>query len=168
MTQLFQSLGVAVVVAVLGFLAATYWWQKNAAVKEADRLAAISASQDRRIADMEGKILLLNQHVMPLSAAYQAFLIHKLTHFHTPVMDKLMVKLTDGTISPEEKRDLIRALKERESDMGEAIDDAERDAARMLPMVMKQVEADAVAMHAAQLELKLVSVVPNTGPEHVG
>ncbi len=96
-----------------------------------------------RVTELEIKLAGINQVFVPISAAFQAILIKELTHLHTPEMDALLVKLGPPMILTElEMERLGTLLLERERDMHEEIDDLERDAALMLPLVMKRVKAD--------------------------
>lgn len=96
-----------------------------------------------RIVALERRIALLNQQTIPISAAFQAILVQDLTHFHTPEMDALMVKLGPPFILTRVETDrLIALLSERERDLGPEVPQSERDAAHMLPLVIRRVAAD--------------------------
>jgi hypothetical protein len=101
------------------------------------------AVANARIVVLEKQSALLHSQVIPISAAFQAILIQELTHFHTPEMDELMRKLGPPiTITEDEMARLVTLLEERERDLGEDVPQEERDAAHMLPMVMKRVHTD--------------------------
>lgn len=96
-----------------------------------------------RVQELERNSALLSQQTIPISAAFQAILIQDLTHFHTPEMDELMVKLGPPFILTEKETNrLIELLAERERDLGPEVSQSERDAARMLPLVIRRVAAD--------------------------
>jgi hypothetical protein len=92
-----------------------------------------------------------------------------LTHFHTPVMDALMVKLGDvgtpPTITEEEEVELIAALKQRAEDVGPLIDEDERDAAELLPIQMRRVKREAEAIANGDGKLVDIQVVGRVDTE---
>src|SRR5678815_4707353 len=95
---------------------------------------------------------------MPISTAFQAILIKELTHFHTPVMDALMSKIGPPfTLTAAEETELIAALEQRTQDMAAEISDSERDAAKILPLVMKRAKLEALALQPEDTRLKLVT-----------
>jgi len=103
----------------------------------------ITKTSDARITALEQEIAKMNLAVQPLSAAFQAVLIKQLTHIHTPELDALLVKLGPPvTLTAEEEVRLSTLLKERTTDMHDEIDDSEREAAEMLPLVIKRVKAE--------------------------
>ena len=108
----------------------------------AKMLAEANVKLVDRVGALEIKLSGLNQAVVPISAAFQAILIKELTHFHTPEMDGLMTKLTPFTLTDDESERLAELLVERQRNMNDQISDSERDAAQMLPMVIKRVQAD--------------------------
>ncbi len=151
---LFNSIVLLVIGAVLTFLSAAYWMAR------AEKKALLA-----RVVELERLNSLVTQAVVPISAAFQAILIKELTHFHTPIMDALMVKLgPPNTLTTAEEVELVAALKQREQDMDGLIDDAERDAARMLPMVMKRVKAES---ESPNMETT-IQVVARPGPKTHG
>lgn len=120
--------------------------------------------RDKRITELERQLSLVSQSVVPISTAFQAILIKELTHFHTPVMDRLMEKLgPPNLLSAEEEVALIAALEQRTKDMGSEISDSERDAASMLPLVIKRARKEA-SMPLADGTLKVV-LIPEIPPE---
>ena len=76
---------------------------------------------------------------VPIDIAYQAMLVRRLTHFHTPVLDDLLARMLAGTLDVQGRIELFDALRERGRDMGTLIDDSERAAAKLLPLVMERV-----------------------------
>jgi hypothetical protein len=128
------------------------------ATAKADELAKSLALLVDRVAAAESKLALVGAAVLPLFTAAQAELVKQLTHFHTPEMDALLVKLGPPyMLTPQEDDRLAVLLKEREQDMGDQISEDERDAARMLPMVMRRAKRESELV-AAELVLKVVSV----------
>lgn len=133
MSNVYLTVGLAIFTALFGFLSAAFWWQ----VSERRRLVA-------RVSELEVKVGLVTQAVVPISTAFQAVLIKTLTHFHTPVVDALLAKLGPPyALTDEEAEQLRLALLDRERDMGDRITDEERDAAHILPAVIKRAKADA-------------------------
>lgn len=154
---LLNSIGVVILGSFLSFVAARYWFQRNQAVAEAKRLAE-EVSQAKRIADderrktndrvaeLELQLSAVKQTVLPISAAFQAILIKELTHYHTPRMDELMKRLGPPvTLNEAEQKELAELLQQRTQDMDGRISDSERDAATMLPLVVKRVLAESLA-----------------------
>lgn len=161
--MLVNSVGVAALTTILSFMAAWFWWKKNEATKESERIARGHSELMGRVNDLERQLASVSQAVVPISTAFQAILIKELTHFHTPVMDALMVKVGPPNILTEEEEiQLAHALEERTRDMGTEISDSERDAAVMLPMVMKRAKIEAEELANAPVELKVVAVKPET------
>jgi len=139
-----------VVGAALSFLAAWFWFRMKANADERARLVAMNDKRAAKIAEghdelvarvTANEVLLatLTSSVQPIATAFQAVLIKELTHFHTPEMDSLMVKLgPPSAIIPEEMARLVVLLKEREIAVDDQITDSERDAAHILPAVIKR------------------------------
>ena len=157
-----------VVVAALSFLASQYWWARTERRDKAALLASDHAKLIARVADLENKLSVVSTMVVPISTAFQAILIKELTHFHTPVLDALLVKLGPPyALTEEEEAEMLEALKQREADMGTLISDEERDAAHILPVIMKRAKAEAalsLARPPRLVEFRLISV-PLTAEE---
>jgi len=155
-----NSVFLALVGSGLTFLASWYWFQRNAAVERAKVIQAGHAALLQRVSDVENKIALVNQAVIPISTAFQALLIKELTHYHTPEMDALMREIGPPcTLSAEKERRLGELLAARSLDDDPLISESERDAATILPYVIKRAKAEAdVLDNAAALKLKLVTV----------
>jgi hypothetical protein len=126
------SIAMIVITAALSFAGAVYWARRTERGKQIDRIVEL----ERKLSDM-------SQMVQPLSAAFQAVLIKQLTHFHTPVLDKLMQGIGPPlTLTPAEEQQLIEELKKRTQDMDAEISESEREAAIMLPLVIKRVRLE--------------------------
>lgn len=162
---LLNSVAVAIVSALLGLLSAWVLFRRANQIREADRIATGHIKLLERVADLEGKLALVNQAVIPISTAFQAILIKELTHYHTPEMDGLMTKIgPPNLLTPAEELRLAILLEERTRDMDVQISDSERDAALILPAVMKRARAEAeVLIGAEALKLKLVTVAAVVG-----
>jgi hypothetical protein len=155
--SLLNSIVIVLFGAMLSFIAARYWFQRNQAVADAKRLAdEVAAAKkvadedrrrtDARVAELELQLSAVKQTVLPISAAFQAILIKELTHYHTPRMDELMKKLGPPvTLNEAEQAELAALLHARTVDMDGRISDSERDAATMLPLVVKRVVAEGLA-----------------------
>lgn len=174
--SLINSAGLLVFGSVLTFIAARYWHLRNLAMtqaKEAElKSQAIAAEHQRvllRINELEGKLALVNQAIVPISTAFQAILIKELTHFHTPEMDALLEKIgPPNTLTSEEQDRLSVLLSERTQDMGPAISESERDAAAILPIVIKRALTEAEIIRAAEaMKMQLVTVTAVMGLPHV-
>ena len=122
--------------AVVGYGFARFGRGRDRNQEAEDAKAEAVVKQNEEIALLRQQLAVLTATATPLTAAYQAMLIAKLTHFHTPAMDSLMLKLgPPSTLTAAEEIGLAQALRERVSDMGPEIDEAERTAARLLPDV---------------------------------
>jgi hypothetical protein len=124
----------------------------------------MDAARDLRIVEIEKQIALISASVVPISTAFEAVLIKQLTHLHTPRLDDLMTRIgPPSSLLPAEVDEMADLLRERAIDMGDRICDSERDAAVMLPLVMKRarIEADdPIVIVADGALLQLVST-PN-------
>ena len=139
----FNTLAITVIGAGLSFFAGWFLYYLDGKRHAAAILAAATSKLTDRVFELERQLSLVNQAVVPISAAFQAILIKELTHYHTPEMDELMLKLGPPIVlTIEESKRLTILLEERTQDMNSIISDSERDAAHMLPMVMKRVLAD--------------------------
>lgn len=151
--------------AVLSFIAAWFWFARNAAVRKAEAIAIAHDALVARVAEQETRLRLSEQATQaaaPIVTAFQALMIQKLTHADKPEMDKLMVRVgPPDTLTDDERARLLVMLHERSQDMAPAITDGERDAARILPIVMRMAaeEQAGFATAAGSQDLKLVTIV---------
>lgn len=150
-----QSALLAVFSAILTFIAAAYWFTRH-------RDTAAAKSIADRLAALESKAMLAEQAIMPISNAFQAILVKQLTHYHTPVLDALLAKLDPYTLTDEEEIIFYRELEVRTRDMGSQIDASERNAAKMLPFVIKRIKEETDL--ASKVGLQIV-VVPTHADE---
>lgn len=162
---LLNQIGMIIFGALMSFVAAVYWWKRNTAVRLAAAIAEDHQLVLGRLQDLETKLALVNQAVVPISTAFQAILIKELTHFHTPEMDALMVKIgPPNTLTEEDAARLAVLLKERTEDMGDEITASERGAASILPEVMKRaIIEQTVLQNEELLRLKVVTVASLVG-----
>jgi len=148
---------------------AFFWYRLSLARTEREKMEAKYAAIVLRVDTMDRQLALVGHDVVPISAALQQMLIKELTHFHTPVMDALMARLgPPSTLSEEEEAKLLRLLKEREIDMGDQISDSERDAAHILPVIMKRAKAEALALSERPSALQTVAILPPELDESTG
>jgi hypothetical protein len=133
--QIILSILGIVIAALIGALVTTFFRWRDERTK-----------LESRVMDLERQIGIYGSQIAPINAAYQAMLIKQLTHYHTPEMDALMVKLGTATIPPtindQEMKRLIVLLDERTRDMGPEISEDERDAAEILPILLRKVKRE--------------------------
>lgn len=162
-----NSFGLLVIGSALSFVAAWYWATRAARVKLVEKHEAERLKMAEDITALQQQLGLVGQTMQPINAVFQAILIKELTHFHTPEMDALMEQIGPPcTLSAAERDRLNFLLEERTRDMGELISDSERDAAVMLPLVMRRVELEAEALQTAPIALQTV-IVPDPEVEPV-
>jgi hypothetical protein len=110
-------------------------------------LRSAARAREARMVELETKLAVVSASVVPISTAFQAILIKELTHHVTPEMDALLVKLgPPSTLTPEEHDRLSIMLVERTNDYGSEISPSERDAAYILPVVMKRAQEEQEAL----------------------
>jgi hypothetical protein len=113
-----------------------------------------------RLQAIDHQLALVGQAVLPISMAFQAVLVKELIHYHTPRVDELLRKLGPPfQLTEPEEVELVAALQRQEDVMGAQITDAERDAARILPLVMKRAKIEAQVFVATPLIFRLITVV---------
>lgn len=132
-----------------------------------NELVAIEAvkNRDNRITELERTVAQLEERAasrdkaaIPIEAAMQAMLIHKLTNPHTREADALLKKLTDRTLTVNDAARFAKAMLDRQTDMG--VSEAQRLAARILPDMIRLRE---LAEQESIGEVKTVMVtVPKT------
>lgn len=158
-----NSVFISLVGAALSFLTAWFWFQRKKALDAAVALTSEHEKVKLRVADLETKLALVTQAVVPISTAFQAILIKELTHYHTPEMDELMVKIgPPNLLTKDEENRLFILLEERTRDMGPLISESERGAAHILPVVMARARAENEVPENTG-EMKLVGLPPESG-----
>lgn len=141
------SVGLLVAGGAVTFLATLYW------TKRRERLAGEERT-NQRIIDLEKQLATLGATVVPISTAFQALLVKELTHMHTPRMDELLAKIgPPTTLTEAEEEELAAGLAQRAEDMGDLIDESEREAAMLLPLVIKRAKREAEAAPASDVQL---------------
>lgn len=133
--------------AFFSFLVTLFFTRRTQAQLAQNHFLAEQTALIDRLIVLEKQLALVGQAVVPISTAFQAILIKELTHMHTPILDALMTKIgPPSTLSDDEFDELATALLERTMDMGDLISDSERDAAVMLPLVMKRAQREYQAL----------------------
>jgi hypothetical protein len=146
--------------AFLTFVMTRYWYIRGERARETTAIARAAEELSKRVDLLDKQLALITQAVVPISAAYQSILVRELTHYHTPEMDALMVKLGPPvTLTEDEELRLLELLRQREEDMGASIGATERDAASILPIVIKRTKVEMRFVGDASRALQLV-VVP--------
>jgi len=144
------------------FAVSYYWTKRREGMDKAEKREQTKSDEreqtNQRIIELEKQLATLGAAVVPISTAFQAILIKELTHFHTPVMDALLVKLGPPyMLTPVEEVELVAALKERAVSMDGLIDEWEREAAEILPAVMRRARREAVEVNRP-VEVQLVAL----------
>ena len=163
MMQVLTSIGLILISSAISFLVAWFMWKSArrdaATIKEADRLSVQHDKLDARVLELEKQLSAVGQAVLPISTAFQAILIKELTHFHTPEMDSLMTKIgPPSRLTLTEEHNLALLLAQRAEDLSAQITDSERDAALMLPLVMKRAKIESEALGGTPMKLKIVTI----------
>jgi hypothetical protein len=157
--------------AILSFTAGLYFFKKKTQIREAELIARghkelsdrVDTGYEKlsdRMAKVEASLSMVNQAILPMSTAFQAILVKELTHFHTPAVDALLKKLGPPlTITEAEMETLQCELRHRISESDPLVTRAEREAAIMLPYVIRRVarERDGLVPLAGK-QIQLVSV----------
>lgn len=141
--------------------------------ERANRLAAEERARAKELADAQALLLArvieaekelavfkatMSTALLPVSAMFQAALVTHLTHNHTPEMDDLLARINALTETEEQR--LFVLLQERVVEFDDPeIGDLERDAAVMMPYVMKRVKAEAAAAAVPQATIADAAMV---------
>lgn len=163
--SMLNSIGVILLGAVLSFLAAAYWFRRQATVRRRRETEAALQRQEARLVELESKLALVTQSIVPINLAFQAILVNQLTHYHTPEMDALLKKIgPPNALTETEAARLADLLVQRTQDMAAEISESERDAALILPAVMRRARQESETLKVAeQLKMGLVSVATVIG-----
>jgi len=164
--SLLNSISISFLGSTLTFLATWFWYTRNLAVKRAEVLAVEHEKVLARLQELETKERISSQTLTPIITAFQGILVKQLTHAGKPEMDFLMVKIgPPNVLSDEERARLMEMLHERTTDMGIEITASERDAAVILPIVMKMADTEQkdFAHVDGATDLKLVTIVSVVG-----
>jgi hypothetical protein len=130
------------------------------AERQAEVIAEGHTKLEARVAELTERLSLVSAQVVPFSTAFQQILVAQLTHAHTPELDALMAKIGPPiTLTEDEEREMYRLLTERQSDMGDEITQEEREAALILPYVMRRARAEQAQLAMAEsVRLQMVGV----------
>src|SRR4029077_854944 len=116
---------------------------KDMAERNAETIAIGHAKLLTEVAELKEKLSLVTAQVVPFSTAFQQILVAQLTHAHTPELDALMAKIGPPiTLTEVEEARMYRLLTERQADMEAEISQEEREAALILPYVMRRARAE--------------------------
>ena len=142
---------------------ATFTWlflKRNEARDKAAELAKEHARVIERLTDVESKLALVNQTIIPISMAMQARLIKELTHLHTPELDGLLLKVgPPNMLLPDQQQRLAVLLEERSVDMSLDVPQSERDAAHILPAIIRRANEEAEILRVTENpSLKLITI----------
>lgn len=114
---------------------------------------------DERIDGLDHQLALVTQAVVPIAVAFQGVLVRELTHTFDPQVDRLLAKLgPPSTLTRAEERELFAAMQHRAEDPNSRISASERDAARLLPLIVRRVQAEASHLATAPTMLQLISM----------
>ena len=116
-------------------------------------LSLRQAVKDReaRLVRIEDNIKSMALVTTPLFTVMQEKLIKELTHFHTPEMDALLVKVgPPNVLTIEERERLATMLQERTKDLNGEISPNERDAATIFPIIMKRAAEEQSTLQVAR------------------
>ena len=130
------------------------------AEKQAALIADAHAKLESRVIELTERLSLVSAQVVPFSTAFQQILVAQLTHAHTPELDALMAKLGPPvTLTEAEERTMYRLLTERQLDMASEITQEEREAALILPYVVRRARAEQAQIAMAEgVRLQMVGV----------
>ena len=139
-------MAIGTVLAVVGFLlgqltASRKRKSDKVLAAEADAIVAVK-ERDQRIDLLERQVERLEAQseaqtkaAIPITAAMQAMLVHRLTNDHTPEADALLKKVTDDSLSVHDAVEFAEAMKRRSTDMN--VSEAQRISADILPGVIR-------------------------------
>jgi len=173
MFQWWWQAGLVLLSALISFCSVAYW--TNLARRDKAQERALEETEHRveqarheredilaRLIKIETSLAVIDQKVMPISTALQTILVKELTHFHTPRMDSLLARIgPPSQLTDAEEEELTMALFERTQDMGDLISDSERDAAFILPAIMRRAKIECALLQsviAKAYVLKYVAV----------
>lgn len=111
-----------------------------------------------RVVALEKQLEVLSHAVTPISTAFQAILINELTHLSCPETDALLEKIGPPNIlTVAEKMLLFEMLEKRAMDI-KFVGQSERDAAVMLPYVMRRVEIEEMQLKTIIKQFRFVNI----------
>jgi hypothetical protein len=142
------------------------------AERQAEVIAAGHVKLEARVAELTERLSLVSAQVVPFSTAFQQILVAQLTHAHTPRLDELLAKLGPPiTLTDAEEAEMYGLLTERQQEV--EFPEEERDAATMLPLVIKRARIEQAQIALAEgVRLQMVGVtamvaVPLASLKHV-
>jgi hypothetical protein len=155
-----NSILLVVMGAAFALATGLYLAKRTADRDHAEELAREHLATNARVAEIELKLALVNQQMVPIATAMTAMFVKELTHFHTPELDALMVKVgPPNTLTAAEVDRMSVLLEERARDMGPLITASERDAAIMLLPMIRRSQAELKVLKGAEdVKLALMTV----------
>lgn len=139
------------------FVGTKYWHDKGIIKAAKDKAETEEKALMERIHELETRLAVVGQTVQPITNAFQAFLVNKLTHYHTPEADALLAKLDPFVLTDEEENRLYQLMVARTVEMHKEISPIERVCARALPLVIAMIRHD-LNVNAAMAELTVIAV----------
>lgn len=111
--------------------------------QEKVEIAAGHVALQKEVADLKDRLSLVSAQVVPFSTAFQQILVAQLTHSHTPRLDWLLKKIGPPiTLTADEEKEMYDLLAIRQTELNGLIDQEEREAALILPYVMRRARAE--------------------------
>lgn len=155
-----------IVTAILAFVFGhiTHRITTKDSTREQERIDIASATEKRndRIAALESKQAAMEAEAKPMFATVLAMSIAKLTHFHTPVTDKILEKIVPPFEQTEEEiEELAKAMKERMKDVSGNVDEAEKIHAKILPDLIRLAKIEAQEENNTKTEIQMIKVLLN-------
>lgn len=130
-----------VVGSFLTLIVGLYFYYRRSRQDAAEKIADSTKELTEQVRDLERELEGIKANVKPFSVALQDVLTRRLTNFHTPILDALLQKV-GPEMSVEDEELLREALLRRVDELNGHLEELERDAAIMLPMVMRWVRAE--------------------------
>jgi hypothetical protein len=168
-TRIFlNSLIGALISAVVGVFVTLLWRAKTRAEVEKAAIAADHLATVKRLTETETRLAVVTAQMVPLNAAMLQAIVKQMTHIHTPELDALMTRVGPHAVppplTPDEEVLMYRLVAERRVAVDAEIDEDERDAAAIFPVILKRANAEAIALAdlAAQSPARTVRLISLT------
>jgi hypothetical protein len=141
--QFLMSAALVALAAALTFIGAWVLHERTATALVRSRAAEREAALVARIAELERMQAAQQASLMPINAAMQAIWARKLTNAHTPEFDALLAKVVrPEALTEAEEVQFNGYLEAVVADTSGAHTPSERDAAHMLPGLIRAVRRD--------------------------
>jgi hypothetical protein len=152
---LFGVVGGGVIAAVVAY--GIWLWFRVHGTTKVPNITLDSDSIYERMRNVEAQLSALMTTATPLSKLMRDTIIKELTHSHAPELDDLLAKVKADELLPSDEQRLFALLKERAEARDDRINMDERDAAIMLPPVMRRIKQER-ENPPVEIELRVVSV----------